>query len=196
MRRLLRILLNAATVVSLLLCLGMSVLWARSKGTSDELEMSWSRSYGIYSLQNAVYFAVVWHEARPSGGDFRISVRTDYREGSGLFCFAAMNDFGRRIGPIGLARADGDLGLLARSWGTQWFRILAVPHWLLAVAFAALPLGRWWRWMRRRRRRPSACASCGYDLRATPERCPECGTVPNAQPATPVGWVTGGIESP
>jgi hypothetical protein len=57
----------------------------------------------------------------------------------------------------------------------HWF--VAGPIWSLLVACAVLPLLRTEVAIRRlRRARRSKCIHCGYDLRATPERCPECGT--------------------
>jgi hypothetical protein len=50
------------------------------------------------------------------------------------------------------------------------------PHWILALLFACLPA--WWLTSlvrSRSRNRAGLCPSCGYDLRATPDRCPECG---------------------
>jgi hypothetical protein len=63
-------------------------------------------------------------------------------------------------------------------------RVLFLPCWLLVLVFAVLPVS-WCRSELRRRRRAKLghCPKCGYDLRATRDRCPECGAIP-AAPAT------------
>jgi hypothetical protein len=56
-------------------------------------------------------------------------------------------------------------------------RSFAVPYWLLCLAMLIAPSLWLWSWQRARTCvRQNRCATCGYDLRAAGERCPECGT--------------------
>ena len=73
-------------------------------------------------------------------------------------------------------------GLVAGRWEYEALSgfTLTVPCWLAVVLTGALPVMWYWRFRRKRAERRRSvqglCIACGYDLRATKDRCPECGT--------------------
>jgi hypothetical protein len=183
MRRVARWLWNSATLLSLLMLAAVVVLWVRSDLYVDG--WYWDGGHGAYDLR----------AVRSGHGEIQYAhERTGYP--SMLVPF--------RHGFASLARTRGAFGrwipnlAKASGWGpvhvarvsTYWFSV-TVEDWVLAVLFGVLPAlwaaGLSRKLYRRSRLSASQCPSCGYDLRATPDRCPECGRA-TSPAAVRLGW--------
>ena len=94
--------------------------------------------------------------------------------GTLTLCRQNGREWGREFGTVqGLGFRFGGL---KGPEGSLWN--LAVPYWFISGVALIPAAARLLRARRdRRRRRIGLCRRCGYDLRASTDRCPECGTI-------------------
>jgi len=199
MRWLLRILCNGLVALSSLHCVGTMVIWARSYRDEWRIgAIAGSRGYGLLCERGMMQWKVlVYREPMaPTGTQYHFDYSKDlwpYRL-SGAGGYELFNSFdgpfdlivSHRLKRFAVYSGTGELNLgdSKDHFGAGHdyrFAMLLIPCWAMTAVWGSLPLVcgyrfgiRWWR---ARRRSPSACGGCGYDLRATPERCPECGMV-------------------
>jgi hypothetical protein len=200
-----RRLFNLAAAVSLVLCVAVVLLWFRSYSVG--LELSWSKrafyaptakdiqyarqeGYGAVSVVNGIGKSASFSRGIFTYAQFQqhdvISVwdelfwRKEARNPHWVWvqfapdrpAVSAATSMWSRSGFAYHAQRDGTPTGNPRVW-------VSVPIWVFVIASAILPVSRLITYCcHRSRLRRGACPRCGYDLRATPDRCPECGTVP------------------
>jgi hypothetical protein len=146
-------LLSLAAMVSLLLGCAVVLLWARSyrhislPGDADALDFTHSDPYW-------------WVISNPGRLIFCHQVGGGWNSPTPRFRFLGLEFAGSWVGRSSLTN-------------------LLVPYWMVLLPFLILPAARIraTRKDRQRNRRIASglCGSCGYDLRGSAGRCPECG---------------------
>ena len=178
---------NLLTLLSLLLCAAAAALWVRAGRVSDRVAWATSRAEPA--------FAIEWFSVRTMPGG--LLLRWDRKEFAGHRQLELNRDEMRLrweqgqavplavlYPPVSLrTRAGFAFGRSRTLYGSasevHSASRLAVPFWAIVLGGVVLPAGNLARRrVARRRAARDLCRSCGYDLRATPDRCPECGGVP------------------
>jgi hypothetical protein len=167
-----RRLFNVAAAMSLVLWLGTVALWMRSYRFKDVLCYSCPpKTIGVGSIHGRVGFEWITLQGAPTGPASAGWYYTTYADADP----PPMPSTGwlARLG-FGYSANGASNPLFAITGG-----LLVIPHWAVATVLAVPSLRWFWKRHRRAGRSRAFCARCGYDLRATPDRCPECGAAPN-----------------
>jgi hypothetical protein len=175
------------SAVSLVLCVAMCVMWVRSYWVNDSFYSSrwWPRGLtsnesawwlltgrGVVGIGHRVQQAV---ESPVQMANFKpLFIHRDYswkreRPATPLRSSQASEGIFRRHG----FRYEDDPFVLSGVNG--YYRECDAPLWAAAVLFAIIPAAQLLTARKRRRLIGEHCRKCGYDLRATTDRCPECG---------------------
>ncbi len=145
-----RRLFNIVAAVSLVLCCVTLLLWARSYWVGD---VAW-----VFAPGNAAEQFFV-------GSLNGVVTTADARTTASLPLSGASWQY----------HSGNKTDVLAREVASH--PSITIPYWALTVTTVLIPLIWLWRAHGKRRRvNAGRCATCDYDLRATPDRCPECGT--------------------
>lgn len=177
-----RLLSTSFSAASLMVAVGASALWVRSHHADYE-----RRLVGPVCGRNT-YVLLMSH-----AGGFRVKVTPDWptgESGEAEASWASCREFEGWEHLFGHAGADHrGCGLVGVVTGTDELfgfagecvtlpGVAVVGHYgLVVLASALLPARSLLRWgLRRRRLGRHLCVRCGYDLRASLGRCPECGS--------------------
>jgi hypothetical protein len=162
-----RRLFTFVSVGSLLLCAAAVALWVRSYIVADTLE------WGNVTAVGASRGSFAWGSYHLLGYKDREGFRHGWTKPQNILQGLAAGSQGNGfIGPhLGFAYCSVS--------GTDSYDVVVVPAWLIVGTTAVLPalwLAATYRRSRRVRDGQNLSNAYGYDLRASIDRCPECGT--------------------
>jgi hypothetical protein len=170
-RRIGRYILNGLTVLSLVLCVLTATFWVRGQSTVDWF--MWRTETQSFFIETGAGQVRFEHTRAINDWIYRnpgLFHRTDKADG--------LLELSERLpGSRQHFRGAGFWFVTGERWGDDHVALF-VPAWFAFAAFFALPLARGMVRFRRRVRDATLCRVCSYDLRATPDRCPECGMIP------------------
>jgi hypothetical protein len=176
MRWLARLILTILAAFSLLLCVAVCALWIDTYWVARDVVWhgtSVAPNYiRVESEQTQLRIAWVFRDPHPVLSHWTYETWPPRQS-------APPNDWRLDSSDDVIFRVLG-ASLLIRHGADFPFRGVLMPYWMMVLGLALLPAFRiagLWRSRRSRaRRRRGLCQKCGYDLRASSERCPECGT--------------------